>query len=172
MMSEQMENNLQEFSSEALTNTMRTILGTKETAIGKESGCSTTSEMDSLTKSPFQLGTYKTSTVDKIFKHEDYNALVCETVETIKLLSSIKGGEYAGDQDRLANFRRNASALGLENEQVWSVYAAKHWDAIMQYVKDLGTGKQRRRMESIEGRADDLIVYLILFKAMFRDRQA
>ena len=106
----------------------------------------------------------------KVFKHSEYDKLLSETVNTIKDLSHLKGGEYAGDQDRLANFRRNALALGLENEQVWSVYAAKHWDAIMQYVKDLGTGKQRERLESIEGRADDLIVYLILFKAMFRDR--
>ena len=107
-----------------------------------------------------------------IYSHSNYDELVKRTVATIEELSNLKGGEYAGDTDRLANFRRNAEALGLANEQVWAVYAAKHWDAVMQYIKDLGEGKQRKRMESISGRADDLIVYLILFKALLEDREA
>ena len=105
-----------------------------------------------------------------IYKHEDYDKLVEQTISEIKKLSTLKGGEYAGDSDRLANFRRNAEALGLTMEQVWAVYAAKHWDAIMQYVKDLGTGTDRTRLESITGRADDLIVYLILFKAIHEEQ--
>lgn len=108
----------------------------------------------------------------KVYTHAAYDKLVEQTVKNIQQLSTLKGGEYAGDTDRLANFRRNADALGLQNEQVWSVYAAKHWDAVMQYVKDLGTGKKRERLESIAGRADDLIVYLILFKALLEDRDA
>ncbi len=105
------------------------------------------------------------------FSHEEYARIVDETVEQINKLSLLKGGEYAGDVDRLANFRRNAANLGLNMEDVWSVYAGKHWDAIMQYVRDLREGKKRERMESIEGRMDDLIVYLILAKAMYRERQ-
>lgn len=105
-----------------------------------------------------------------IYSHEKYDELVKETSVTIKQLSSLKGGEYAGDVDRLANFRRNAANLGLQMEDVWAVYAGKHWDAINQYIKDLRTGKQRERLESIIGRADDLIVYLILFKAIYEDR--
>ncbi|MHB8602210.1 MAG: hypothetical protein ACYC9R_06195 [Nitrosotalea sp.] len=107
---------------------------------------------------------------NKSFSHQEYDSIVQDTVENIKELSSLKGGEYAGDHDRLANFRRNAQALGLNMEQIWAVYSAKHWDAIMQYVKDLGEGKTRERLESIAGRADDLIVYLILFKAMYNER--
>ncbi len=103
---------------------------------------------------------------NEIYPHEKYDEIVNKTVMSIKLLSALKGGEYAGDVDRLANFRRNAENLGLKMEQVWGVYAGKHWDAINQYIKDVGTGKTRERMESISGRADDLIVYLILFKAM------
>lgn len=106
----------------------------------------------------------------KIYSHSNYDRLVQQTVDTIRELSNLKGGEYAGDIDRLANFRRNAKALGLANEQIWAVYAAKHWDAVMQYIKDLGENKERKRLESIAGRADDLIVYLILFKAILEDR--
>lgn len=104
------------------------------------------------------------------YSHEQYAKLVQETVHQIEELSRLKGGEYAGDTDRLANFRRNATALGLNLEDIWAVYAGKHWDAIQQYVKDLREGKSRERLESISGRADDLIVYCILFKAILEDR--
>lgn len=100
------------------------------------------------------------------YSHERYKKLVEATYETIKELSSLKGGEYAGDGDRLANFRRNGADQDLPMETIWRVYAAKHWDAIGQYCKDRLSGKKRERLESISGRADDLIVYLILFKAM------
>jgi len=107
---------------------------------------------------------------EKVFTHERYNEIVNDVVNQIKELSEKKGGEYAGDVDRLANFRRNAKNLDLNMEDIWSVYAAKHWDAIQQYVKDLRNGKKRERLESISGRAHDLIVYLILFLAMVEER--
>lgn len=101
---------------------------------------------------------------------EEYNKIVDETWNKVHYLSRLKGGEYAGDKDRLANFRRNAEALGLEMETVWAVYAAKHWDAVMQYVKDCAKKTNRIRSEPIEGRVDDLIVYLLLFKLIIRDQ--
>jgi hypothetical protein len=107
-----------------------------------------------------------------MYTHERYAQLIDDTIADITKLSALKGGEYAGDQDRLANFRRNALALGMPMESVWAVYAAKHWDAVMQYVMDLNTGKTRERMEPIEGRVNDLIVYLILFKAILEERNA
>lgn len=105
------------------------------------------------------------------FAHSEYELLIAETIEQIHRLSSLKGGEYAGDVDRLANFRRNAKDLELPMETVWRIYCAKHWDAVGQYIRDLQTGKQRTRLESIEGRLDDIIVYCILFKAMVRERE-
>lgn len=105
-----------------------------------------------------------------IFSHAEYATLVNETVETINKLSTLKGGEYAGDVDRLANFRRNGVQMELPMETIWSVYYNKHHDAVMQYVRDLQQGRKRERLESIEGRLDDMIVYCILFKAMVRER--
>lgn len=96
--------------------------------------------------------------------------LIERTTYEINKLSHLKGGEYAGDGDRLLNFKRNASNLGVPPEVVWSIYAAKHWDAIQQYCKDILNNKNRERLESIMGRADDLIVYLILFKALYENR--
>ena len=106
------------------------------------------------------------------FPHERYTALVEETFAEIKKLGELKGGEYSGDDDRLANFRRNGLALGLPMEAVWHTYAAKHWDAITQSIKDLIAGKTRERLEPLTGRVDDLIVYALLFKAMLAERAA
>jgi hypothetical protein len=108
---------------------------------------------------------------DKLFSPERFNEIVEATVIELKRLCVQKGGEYAGDADRLANFRRNAQALGLTMEDVWAIYAGKHWDAIQQYVKDARTGHKRLRSEPITGRADDLIVYLLLFKAIVEERE-
>jgi hypothetical protein len=102
---------------------------------------------------------------------ETYSKLLTETWEHVTELGTKKGGEYAGDHDRLANFRRNGLDLDLPMEVIWRVYAGKHWDAIGQYVRDLVTGTTRPRMETLAGRCDDLIVYLILFKAMLIDRE-
>lgn len=102
----------------------------------------------------------------RIFSTENYKVVVEESVREINKLATLKGGEYSGDTDRLRNFRRNAERLGLDYRQVWGVYAGKHWDAITQYITDVGVGKQRPRLESLEGRVDDLMVYLTLFKCM------
>lgn len=72
------------------------------------------------------------------YSHQRFAELLEKTTNEIKKLSELKGGEYAGDRDRLANFRRNAQAFGLTKEQVWGVYAGKHWDAIAQYINDGG----------------------------------
>jgi hypothetical protein len=106
------------------------------------------------------------------YSHDAYAKLVETTVAKIKELSTVKGGEYAGDLDCLANFRRNAERLGLTMESIWAVYCNKHIDSINQYVSDLQAGKTRPRSESISGRADDVIVYMILFKAMVEEREA
>ena len=105
-----------------------------------------------------------------IFSQKEWEELLNESTSSIINLAKLKGGEYAGDVDRLANFRRNGDNLGLMMEQVWAVYAGKHWDAIMQYIKDISRGADRVRMEPISGRADDLLVYLLLFKAMLKER--
>lgn len=107
------------------------------------------------------------------FPNSRLTDLMHKTFKTVLELRVRKGAEYAGDHvdDALANFRRNAKDAGVSMEVCWRIYAGKHWDAISQYVRD--TDKNyftRERMEPIEGRVDDLIVYLILFKAMVIER--
>lgn len=100
------------------------------------------------------------------YSHERYDNLVAETFKKIVELGKLKGAEYSGDDDRLLNFRRAGEKLGLPKEVIWAVYVSKHLDAIMQYVQDFQTGRNRDRMEILAGRVDDVIVYMLLFKAM------
>lgn len=118
----------------------------------------------------YDLEPTMTSPERPIFSHDEWADLLDETFANIRLLAASKGAEYSGDVDRLLNFRRNGADLELPMETVWRVYAAKHWDAIGQYIRDLQSGKKRERLEGIEGRIDDLLVYLLLFKAMVKER--
>lgn len=108
---------------------------------------------------------------DRKYNSERYAQLLDDIYDRVRDLGHLKGGEYSGDDDRLANFRRNAASLGVNKETVWAVYAAKHWDAIMQYIKDKQAGKERRRLESLDGRVHDIITYMILFAAMLDEEK-
>lgn len=108
--------------------------------------------------------------IDKRFSPEMWKDLITETIQQIETLAAVKGAEYAAEGDRLDNFRRNGKDAGVSMEVCWRIYAGKHWDSITTYIRDIATGKDRIRSEPIQGRADDLIVYLILFKAMCRER--
>lgn len=98
-------------------------------------------------------------------KQEEFNLVVEETVNSLKELLRVKGGEYAGSEDRLANFKRGAALTGVTPLQVAFIYASKHYDGIASYVKD----PTRESSEPIEGRFDDLINYCILMKAVVRE---
>lgn len=104
------------------------------------------------------------------FSNAAWDALLDRAVARIKGLAASKGAEYSGDQDRLDNFRRGAARYGLQMEVIWGVYASKHWDSVQTYIRDLNCGRSRPYSEPIDGRVDDLLVYLLLFKAMLEER--
>lgn len=99
-------------------------------------------------------------------QQSEFEALVDGTVSDIKRLLVVKGGEYAGSADRLANFKRGAQLVGVTPLQCLFIYLSKHYDAVATYVRDDASGEARPRSESIEGRLDDLINYCILGKAL------
>lgn len=105
---------------------------------------------------------------NKVFNNNTFIDLLAVLQHDCDSLMFQKGKEYSGDYDRLANFRRNAEALGLTKEQILLVYAEKHWGAIQSYVKN---GNQVSSTESIEGRVMDLINYLTLFYAMLYENK-
>jgi hypothetical protein len=128
---------------------------------------------DALSKSVIECASVTDKRIKPVaYTYEQWYKLLDDTICSINRLATLKGGEYAGDIDRLANFRRNAEALGVTKELIWGVYAGKHWDAIQQYIKDKQNNKTRERAEPITGRLDDLIVYCILLKAMVEESAA
>jgi len=101
---------------------------------------------------------------------EEFDKVVQATVYNIQELLKHKGREYAGSDDRLANFKRGAELTGCTPLQVAFVYLSKHYDAVSTFVKDNATGVVRQRMESIDGRLDDMINYCLLLKALVYER--
>lgn len=101
----------------------------------------------------------------------EFNALFEATIKTCSNIMVHKGGEYAHGTDRLDNFKRNAKDLQLMPEEVWAIYFRKHLDAITTYITDLRKGVNRPRSESITGRFDDAINYLLLGKALIVERE-
>lgn len=97
---------------------------------------------------------------------ERFERLVDAAIAELRDLLIVKGGEYAGSEDRLANFKRGAQLTGASAQQVLFIYLSKHYDAIATYIRDRATGTERRRSEPIEGRIHDAINYLLLLEAL------
>jgi hypothetical protein len=97
---------------------------------------------------------------------EDFNLLVRETIQSTANLLVLKGEEYAGSEDRLANFKRGAALTGATPLQVAFIYASKHYDALATFCRKDAQGQVQSLSEPIEGRLDDLINYCILMKAI------
>lgn len=102
--------------------------------------------------------------------HDRVTAVLKETFEKAIYLRETKGREYSGTVDALENFKRNARDTCSDPILVWRIYAGKHWDSINTYVQDINKGITRETVEPIDGRIDDLIVYLILLKCLNEDK--
>jgi hypothetical protein len=97
-------------------------------------------------------------------RRDEFRTLMKVTYTNLLDLNNTKGSDYAGDEDALANFKEQAASLGLTPEAVWGVYAGKHWSAIMTFIR-----KGEVQSEPIEGRIDDLLLYLLLLKGLIFD---
>lgn len=96
-----------------------------------------------------------------------FDAIVAEARRRQDALLAAKGKDYTrGDADRLTNFKRIARDVGITPLQAWAVYAGKHYDAIMTFIK---TG--RAESEDIFGRLDDLANYLYLLEGLLREEK-
>ena len=102
---------------------------------------------------------------------KDFEELCQEIQRDTMDILVLKGREYAGSADRLANFKRNAALSGVDPLTVLHVYMAKHWDSFSTYVRDMQAKQPRELSEPIEGRLHDLINYAVLAVALIRDAQ-
>lgn len=76
--------------------------------------------------------------------------------------------EYAHSEDNaFGNFERTAEDLeNITREQVLWIFVKKHLDGIKAYING-----HRSQRESVEGRINDAIVYLILLRGMVEDNK-
>lgn len=92
-----------------------------------------------------------------------YVAEVMERVfEECRGLRKAGQKEYAhDDSNSFANFEDDAEETGISREAVLAIFANKHWRGIRSWIR--GHKSQR---ENVRGRINDMIVYLVLLRAM------
>lgn len=74
--------------------------------------------------------------------------------------------EYAhDDQNALANFDRTGAELELEPTKVLWIFWKKHADGVLSWINGF-----RSQREDVRGRINDMIVYLVLLRALI-DRE-
>ena len=106
-------------------------------------------------------------------KQADFEALVERIRKETTELLVVKGREYAGDADRLANFKRGAALTGVDPLTVLFIYMSKHYDALATYIRDNQAGDTMPILsEPITGRVADLINYCVLAWALIEEKQA
>lgn len=105
-------------------------------------------------------------------QQQQFEALVERIRKETTELLVVKGREYAGDADRLANFKRGASLTGVDPLTVLFIYMSKHYDALATYIRDNQAGDTMPVLsEPITGRIADLINYCVLAWALIEEKQ-
>lgn len=98
--------------------------------------------------------------------HERIAELMTEAHERKLMLREKGAKEYARSEDALANFRRVGQILDIDPRKVLLVYAFKHLDGIIAHCD----GHELQR-DSIDGRVDDIEVYMSLFRGFIDDER-
>lgn len=89
------------------------------------------------------------------------NEVVGPIVADVQTIFATKGLDYAGDTDRLANFRRIGLRLGMSPKTVCLVYMMKHLDAL---ITDASTGKIKG--EPVSDKLRDIVAYSMLYAGL------
>lgn len=88
-------------------------------------------------------------------------ASVSSLLAECREIRELKGADYSGDRDPLANFTSGAATFGVPPRVVLGIYLSKHLAAVNAYVKD-----GHVQSEPIRGRIVDAINYLLLLNYM------
>lgn len=100
---------------------------------------------------------------------EQFNDLVDETLRKAHDILTLKNPEYTNlSADVLNNFKELARLAETTPLQVWSVFFLKHVLSIMAYTR---RGNEAEVSEPIEGRAVDLINYMLFFVALVKEKR-
>jgi len=99
---------------------------------------------------------------------KDREELMKERFAKCLEVARVKGADYSGKEDALANFKRNGERLGLTKYQIWAVYCAKHIDSVFNSIK---ADPEHPQVESepLEERIGDIIVYMVILEALMKE---
>jgi hypothetical protein len=99
-------------------------------------------------------------------KIDEFNAVVESRIEKTRNLLIKKGVEYAGDGDRLYNFKRAAEILRTTPElALWGMFA-KHLVSVIDMVE----GRHQVTDKMIDEKIGDMITYLHILEAYFKEK--
>ena len=98
-----------------------------------------------------------------------FEQIVDETLNQIKSTLIEKGREYRRNSDPFHNFNQGARITGLIREKVLDGMLLKHEVSIADITNDLVDGKLPK-IETVEEKFGDNLIYLILKKASIIDR--
>lgn len=96
---------------------------------------------------------------------ELFNHYLRRRLEKIGQTLGQKAGEYASGQDRLHNFKLAARVNGTTPAKALWGMASKHLVSIM----DMVDGRQPVTDPMIDEKIGDMVNYLVLLEAIFRD---
>ena len=100
---------------------------------------------------------------------ERFEQIVDETLNQIKETLIIKGKEYRRNNNPFHNFDEGSKRSGLIREKVLDGMLLKHEISIADITNDLTEGKLPK-IETIEEKFGDNLIYLILKKASIIDK--
>ena len=103
-----------------------------------------------------------------MFTKKDVADVMEAVTQEISFLRDAGQKEYAHADDRpFRNFETLADELDLSREKVLWIYLKKHMDGVLAHING-----HRSQRESVKGRINDAIVYLILLRAMTEEVEA
>jgi len=104
-----------------------------------------------------------------IMKREKFNILVEKRLEKIQQTLVEKGKEYQRNEDVLHNFNVAAKLGNTTREKALWGFALKHYVSFMDMMNDVENGTIVKE-DRIDEKIGDLINYLILAEASFKER--
>ena len=101
--------------------------------------------------------------------NERFDQVVNQTLEEIKNTLIVKSKEYQRNQDPFHNFEEGSKRSGLIREKVLDGFLLKHEISIADMTNDLEKGILPK-IETVEEKFGDNLIYLILKKASIIDK--
>ena len=106
-------------------------------------------------------------------KHQDFEIILNNRIESIRKTLNAKGTEYATEDDRLHNFKVAARIANTTPARALKGMFLKHLVSIfdlIDYDAQYGLGPNQETYGLIDEKVGDAINYLVLLEAILKDK--